>query len=100
MRFLCVFYPGGWAGDLACIPRDRFGGAASQPMHRNQGAGPWPPLRVPSADGAADFELGDAARLLREAGYAEQAARVEREIVGRNVINRHHSFGRGTWRLG
>lgn len=36
--------------------------------------------------GTADFELGDAVRLLREAGHEEQAARVERELVGRNVI--------------
>ncbi|MET8411310.1 hypothetical protein ABZV34_24930 [Streptomyces sp. NPDC005195] len=36
--------------------------------------------------GTADFELDDAVRLLREAGHHEQAARVERDIVGRNVI--------------
>ncbi|MGW6860820.1 hypothetical protein [Streptomyces xanthophaeus] len=42
--------------------------------------------------GTADFELGDAARLLREAGYEEQAARVEHEIVGRNVIPGHWTF--------
>ncbi|MFF4324111.1 hypothetical protein [Streptomyces sp. NPDC001568] len=42
--------------------------------------------------GTADFELGDAARLLREAGHEEQARRVEREIVGRNVIPGHWTF--------
>ncbi|MFB7395218.1 hypothetical protein [Streptomyces sp. NPDC056191] len=42
--------------------------------------------------GTADFELGDAVRLLREAGHEEQAARVEREIVGRNVIPGHWTF--------
>ncbi|WP_329327272.1 hypothetical protein [Streptomyces mirabilis] len=42
--------------------------------------------------GSADFELGDAVRLLREAGHDEQAARVERDIVGRNVIPGHWTF--------
>lgn len=42
--------------------------------------------------GTADFELGDAVRLLREAGHEEQAARVERDIVGRNVIPGHWTF--------
>ncbi|MFI6149875.1 hypothetical protein [Streptomyces sp. NPDC051109] len=42
--------------------------------------------------GTADFELDDAVRLLREAGHEEQAARVEREIVGRNVIPGHWTF--------
>ncbi|MFE5860151.1 hypothetical protein ACFQ77_06255 [Streptomyces virginiae] len=42
--------------------------------------------------GTADFELGDAVRLLREAGHEEQADRVEREIVGRNVIPGHWTF--------
>ncbi|MEU8946063.1 hypothetical protein [Streptomyces sp. NPDC048489] len=36
--------------------------------------------------GTADFELDEAVRLLREAGHHEQAARVERAIVGRDVI--------------
>lgn len=40
--------------------------------------------------GSADFELGDAARLLREAGHGELADRVEREIVGR--IPGHWTF--------
>lgn len=42
--------------------------------------------------GSADLELGEAVRLLREAGHDEQAARVEREIVGRNVIPGHWTF--------
>src|SRR5689334_3802247 len=42
--------------------------------------------------GTADFELGEAVRLLREAGHDEQAARVERELVGRNVIPGHWTF--------
>ncbi|MFB6632923.1 hypothetical protein ACFCWY_23815 [Streptomyces sp. NPDC056362] len=42
--------------------------------------------------GTADFELGDAVRLLREAGHEEQADRVERELVGRNVIPDHWTF--------
>ncbi|MEU8775607.1 hypothetical protein [Streptomyces sp. NPDC048606] len=42
--------------------------------------------------GTADFELDDAVRLLREAGHEQQAVRVEREIVGRNVIPGHWTF--------
>ncbi|MER5402933.1 hypothetical protein [Streptomyces sp. NPDC002599] len=42
--------------------------------------------------GTADFELDEAVRLLREAGHDEQAARVERELVGRNVIPGHWTF--------
>lgn len=42
--------------------------------------------------GTADFELDDAVRLLREAGHEEHAARVERDIVGRNVIPGHWTF--------
>lgn len=42
--------------------------------------------------GTADFQLDEAVRLLREAGHAEHAARVEREIVGRNVIPGHWTF--------
>ncbi|MFD5634211.1 hypothetical protein ACFWJM_08735 [Streptomyces sp. NPDC127077] len=42
--------------------------------------------------GTADFELGEAVRLLREAGHDEQAARVERELIGRNVIPGHWTF--------
>ncbi|MEU9233930.1 hypothetical protein [Streptomyces subrutilus] len=42
--------------------------------------------------GTADFELGDAVRLLREAGLEEQAARIEYDLVGRNVIPGHWTF--------
>ncbi|MFD3548855.1 hypothetical protein ACFWUW_25165 [Streptomyces sp. NPDC058655] len=42
--------------------------------------------------GTADFELDDAVRLLREAGHEEQAALVEKEIIGRNVIPGHWTF--------
>ncbi|MFJ9344185.1 hypothetical protein ACIRP0_33645 [Streptomyces sp. NPDC101733] len=42
--------------------------------------------------GTADFQLDDAVRLLREAGHEEAASRVEREIVGRNVIPGHWTF--------
>ncbi|OKK22039.1 hypothetical protein AMK16_02060 [Streptomyces sp. CB00455] len=42
--------------------------------------------------GTADFELDDAVRLLREAGHGEYADRVEREILGRNVIPGHWTF--------
>lgn len=42
--------------------------------------------------GTADFELGDAVRLLREAAQEERAAWVEGDIVGRNVIPGHWTF--------
>ncbi|MEU1438592.1 hypothetical protein ABZ438_31625 [Streptomyces sp. NPDC005786] len=42
--------------------------------------------------GTADFEVGDAVRLLREAGHSEEADMVEREILGRNVIPGHWTF--------
>ncbi|RST16794.1 hypothetical protein EF908_34935 [Streptomyces sp. WAC04770] len=42
--------------------------------------------------GGADLSLDDAVRLLREAGHGEQADRVEREILGRNVIPGHWTF--------
>ncbi|MFE9923704.1 hypothetical protein ACFYQA_19620 [Streptomyces sp. NPDC005774] len=42
--------------------------------------------------GSADLGLDDAVRLLREAGHEEQADRVEREILGRNVIPGHWTF--------
>jgi hypothetical protein len=42
--------------------------------------------------GTADFELGDAVRSLREAGLEEQADRIERELVGRNVIGDRWTF--------
>ncbi|MCY0932251.1 hypothetical protein OTB20_40065 [Streptomyces sp. H27-H1] len=42
--------------------------------------------------GTADFELDEAVRLLHEAGHEEHAQRVQREIVGRNVIPGHWTF--------
>ncbi|HSE07050.1 MAG TPA: hypothetical protein VLB29_00175 [Nocardioidaceae bacterium] len=40
--------------------------------------------------GSADFKLGDAVDMLREAGHTEIADEIEREMVGRNV-------GPGRW---
>lgn len=42
--------------------------------------------------GTADLQLDEAVRLLRQAGHSAQADRVEREIVGRNVIPGHWTF--------
>ncbi|MFI9650634.1 hypothetical protein ACIHAA_30745 [Streptomyces sp. NPDC052040] len=42
--------------------------------------------------GTADLELDRAVRLLRVAGHTEWAERVEREILGRNVIPGHWTF--------
>jgi len=42
--------------------------------------------------GEADFKIGDAADLLREAGHDEVADEIERELVGRNVIPDHWTF--------
>ncbi|MER6214423.1 MULTISPECIES: hypothetical protein [unclassified Streptomyces] len=42
--------------------------------------------------GTADFELDRAVTLLREAGHDDWADRVEREILGRNVIPGHWTF--------
>ncbi|MFC8706675.1 hypothetical protein ACFUIV_31440 [Streptomyces anulatus] len=42
--------------------------------------------------GSADFSVGDAVRLLREAGHDQEADLVEREILGRNVIPGHWTF--------
>lgn len=36
--------------------------------------------------GTADFTLGDAVRMLREAGHEELADRIDRELLGRNVL--------------
>src|SRR4051812_30763788 len=44
--------------------------------------------------GSADFQLGDGVRLLRQAGHTELADRIDRELVGRNVI-----AGRWTFQL-
>lgn len=42
--------------------------------------------------GSADLELGEAVRKLREAGHADVAANLERELVGRNVIHGRWTF--------
>ncbi|WP_424216954.1 hypothetical protein ACN20G_33210 (plasmid) [Streptomyces sp. BI20] len=42
--------------------------------------------------GGADLKLDDAVRLLREAGHGAAADRVEREILGRNVVPGHWTF--------
>ena len=42
--------------------------------------------------GEADFKLGDAVDLLRAAGHAALADRLDREIVGRNVIGGRWTF--------
>ncbi|MGW2618027.1 hypothetical protein [Streptomyces sp. NPDC001500] len=42
--------------------------------------------------GSADFELDRAVALLREAGHADWAGRVQEEILGRNVIPGHWTF--------
>ena len=36
--------------------------------------------------GTADFTLGEAVEMLREAGHDELADRIDRELVGRNVL--------------
>src|SRR5690606_30043015 len=42
--------------------------------------------------GTADLQLGDAVDLLREAGQEELAARVETELLGRNVLEGRWTF--------
>lgn len=42
--------------------------------------------------GRADFDLGDACEKLRAAGHVELAERIERELVGRNVIEGRWTF--------
>ena len=42
--------------------------------------------------GAADLQLGQACDLLREAGHAATADRIERELVGRNVVEGRWTF--------
>jgi hypothetical protein len=42
--------------------------------------------------GTADFALGDAVDLLRKAGHSELAERIDRELVGRNVLDGRWSF--------
>jgi hypothetical protein len=42
--------------------------------------------------GTADFTLGDAVGLLREAGHDDLADRIDRELVGRNVLPGRWTF--------
>lgn len=42
--------------------------------------------------GTADLTLGDAVRQLREAGHDELADRIDRDLVGRNVIPGRWTF--------
>lgn len=42
--------------------------------------------------GHADLQAGEAADMLREAGHAELADRVETELIGRNVIEGRWTF--------
>jgi hypothetical protein len=42
--------------------------------------------------GTADFQLGEGVELLREAGHEELADRIQRDLVGRNVIPGHWTF--------
>ncbi|CAI9414368.1 hypothetical protein [Nocardioides sp. T2.26MG-1] len=42
--------------------------------------------------GTTDLTLGDAVRQLRDAGHADLADRIDRELVGRNVIPGHWTF--------
>ena len=42
--------------------------------------------------GSADIELGEAARMLREAGRDDVAERIERDLIGRNVIAGRWTF--------
>ena len=42
--------------------------------------------------GTADFEVGDAIEALREAGHADHAQRVQRELLGRNVLPGRWTF--------
>src|SRR5262245_41989633 len=42
--------------------------------------------------GRADLALGRAVTMLRDAGHAELAERIEREVVGRNVIKDRWTF--------
>ncbi|MBW8481915.1 hypothetical protein [Actinomadura parmotrematis] len=42
--------------------------------------------------GTADLALGEAVEMLAQAGHAEQAAVLDREIVGRNVLDGRWTF--------
>jgi hypothetical protein len=42
--------------------------------------------------GSADIKLGEAVDALRDAGHDELADRIDRELVGRNVVPGHWTF--------
>ena len=42
--------------------------------------------------GSADIQLGEAVTALREAGHADIADRIDRELVGRNVVEGRWTF--------
>lgn len=42
--------------------------------------------------GTADFQVGEAVELMREAGHPDLAADIERELVGRNVLEGRWTF--------
>src|SRR4051794_39349254 len=42
--------------------------------------------------GHLDFQMGDAVGLLQEAGHPQAAERVDREVVGRNVLDGRWTF--------
>jgi hypothetical protein len=42
--------------------------------------------------GKADFQLDDAVSLFRQAGHAKMAERIERDLIGRNVIPGQWTF--------
>ncbi len=42
--------------------------------------------------GEADLKLGDAVRLLREAGHGDHADRIDEELIGRNILEGRWSF--------
>jgi hypothetical protein len=42
--------------------------------------------------GAADFQLDEAVSLFMQAGHTKTAERIERELIGRNVIAGHWTF--------
>jgi hypothetical protein len=42
--------------------------------------------------GTADFQLDEAVSLFMQAGHTEMAERIERELIGRNVIPGHWTF--------
>jgi hypothetical protein len=42
--------------------------------------------------GHLDFQMGDAVELLRKAGHTEEAERLDRDVVGRNVLDGRWTF--------